>query len=124
MVIVVPGSFFIFVIGCSPGGNLIRFHTNEVFFFKKRVVTHLRHCGGRCRYSQSSEFFVFNDYSFFDFDGISPFFMDGCKFTTWAEDVHITSARNSRRAAITAAVKVILDHFVYLAKAGCWSSNS
>jgi len=67
---------------------------------------------------------VFNNYSFLDFAGISFFFKNGDMFTAWAEDVHITSARNKSRAAITAAVNVILDHFVYLANAGCWSSNS
>lgn len=67
---------------------------------------------------------MFNDYSFLDFGGISSFFTNGSKFTTWASGVHITSARNKSRAAITAMDSVIFDHFVYFAKSGCWSSNS
>ncbi len=46
------------------------------------------------------------------------------KLTVPILSFQITSARNKSRAAITAALKVIFDHFVYFTKAGCWSSNS
>jgi len=68
--------------------------------------------------------FVFHDYSSLNFAGNSFYFIYGHKFTVRASEVQITSAMNKSRVAITAVAKVILDHFVYLANAGCWSSNS
>jgi len=68
--------------------------------------------------------FVFHNYSSLNFAGKASFFTNRHKFAVRASEVQITSAMNKSRAAMTAAVKVILDHLVYLAKAGCWSSNS
>jgi hypothetical protein len=38
--------------------------------------------------------------------------------------VQMAVATKRSRAAMAAAINVIRDHFVYLAKAGCLSSNS
>ena len=76
------------------------------------------------RISSKSLLFVFHDYSSLNFAGNASFFTNRHKFTVRASEVQITSAMNKSRAAMTAEVKVIFDHLVYLAKAGCWSSNS